>query len=1499
MYVSKRLRAGIGRAGFAALVAACALGTTPGCNDQDAGEASGVRAKRITSPDEIIGGPTSRGKVGDFLLENDHVRFIVSGMEGAKMGGPFGGTLIDADRARGRADERYGKGWDAFAETFPLVNLVVTNPHRMGHDVSADETGWQIDLRPGDVELVSDGSDGKAIVRVTGQTDYMFEMLKFLNKEFLAGFLAEPIEFNGLELPIDELLSLLLDVNVFDLLSRLQVDFHFQHDFILEPDDQHLTMKTTFWQAPASEGQLTAHCPQVTCGAGDPPCEDGFALEEVAYEIDGKDVPGKVMCPVCACAAPAREMPTLNERENIFGIILGDLDYWKDPTWKGGLLSGDFLFFGGEVNVFSPGLGFDEMRRIFENQWQQVPTLASPLMFDWIAGVAENVSYAWVTRNPERRLGRACPTQQVVLAALGYADLDETIAILEANGFTHDVADGAARQAVVDHRPLLLQSGVAVPSWVASDADFEAWRADVLADFVLSPDPGDPSAPRLADGQPASARLALIEATECQPGRLLIPIFSTSATAVLTHKYQGSLDTSAGAPRDTERSFSFERYFVVGDGDVGSALETVYRLKGYETGHVRGVVVDGDSSTPAHHASVLAIRDPRSSADDPAPETYDELRAMCREAFAEDGIVSQMQTDVGLDPVHDGDYSGPLEPGRYFLVAFGRERGVSRPVAVEITADRTEVVHLAIPQSGGVHFRVQDQGGLATPCRLTFIALDQAGDAYDWDGLNRVELGGGRWDHGVHKIVHSVTGEGMVDLPAGRYEIYVSRGFEYSIAHWDEVEVRAGQVVPLQAALIHEVDTTGFVSGDFHVHARPSVDSGFALEERLKSYLAEGVEYAVSSDHDILTDYQPIIHKLSAEAFVQTDVGVETTTLDFGHYNGYPMKFDAGDPAWHGAPPWYGLGLDAVFAGMRERRAEGLAVQDFIVQANHPRDGIMGYFSQIGLSGYDLERKTPGMMMCGPQTEVAPCDFDTVEVMNEKRFELIRTPTLREFHEHNACYGEILGATRPEAFALHADEGGAEIGVCAELQRPPYADCPPPPEAECWPDACGPTVDAACAAAMDVAGGGLDAVRVCSRADDCAWHAEFAASMARCGPDTDLVVCKKLALDALKLLSVRKELDRTPEEQAAYFEASSWADPGWDYETAMAACPAGASAKDAGQLGCGNQPSIDEQAVLDDWFSFLNHGLMHDGFFVTGLGNSDSHDSKKEVGLPRNYVQSSTDDPAAIDPLEIYRNIKAHRVVVSTGPFIRASIDGAGIGGTLTAPTGDTLEVDIEVQTASWFGIDHIEIYRNGRMEWAMRLAPAVADIVDFDRVVQLPMPTEDSWYVVIVYGLDGAYLLSPIYKRVQHGHLLITSVIALGAQSLLSAFPQLMGWADDSGLDVNELLGGLFGSAELPDVFPQFPFAFTNPIWVDVDGDGFTPPLAKDADGDGLWDLPPFCSRPCEVALVEGPEGPDGPEVPGQSTCGRNQICSPHADGADTGTCIIPIPANCPRNAL
>ena len=405
-----------------------------------------------------------------------------------------------------------------------------------------------------------------------------------------------------------------------------------------------------------------------------------------------------------------------------------------------------------------------------------------------------------------------------------------------------------------------------------------------------------------------------------------------------------------------------------------------------------------------------------------------------------------------------------------------------------------------------------------------------------------------------------------------------------------------------------------------------------------------------------------------------------------------------------------------------------------------------------------------------------------------------------------------------------------------------------------------------------------------------------------------LVECKRQALESLKMMTIRYMMERTPEEQAAFFATTAATDVGCDYDSALLGTTELTDDKGEFTTGCGGEdcacevcvcttlghqeccekpgggdnldgtgwtgacadiclsqchggairPCTSETQIFDDWFAFLNHG-----FNKTGVGNSDSHDTKAEVGLPRNWVPANSDSPNLLDPNVIYQNIKKFRVVLSTGPFVEFTINGAMLGDTITKPEGSTLKAHLKVQTPSWFGIDHIEIHRNGILEEILRIAPEPTAIVDFDDTIELPMPTEDSWYVVIVYGLDAQYLMSPVYKQMPLGKILIPTIISLGAQSILISFQSVLtevenelgGLMGEGGID--SLLGGLMGLAEKPDSFPMLPFAATNPIWVDLDGSGWKPPAYDESEqlADGSWPLPPFCSQSCDVAQARDPD--------------------------------------------
>ena len=97
-----------------------------------------------------------------------------------------------------------------------------------------------------------------------------------------------------------------------------------------------------------------------------------------------------------------------------------------------------------------------------------------------------------------------------------------------------------------------------------------------------------------------------------------------------------------------------------------------------------------------------------------------------------------------------------------------------------------------------------------------------------------------------------------------------------------------------------------FVSADFHVHSAKSFDSSVPITDRLSAFLAEGVEVLVSTDHDYITDYAPVIASLAAGDEIRSIIGNELTGGNpvpadptqgglqafpegIGHWNAWPL----------------------------------------------------------------------------------------------------------------------------------------------------------------------------------------------------------------------------------------------------------------------------------------------------------------------------------------------------------------------------------------------------------------------------------------------------------------------------------------------------------------------------------------------------------------------------------------------------------------------------------
>jgi len=260
---------------------------------------------------------------------------------------------------------------------------------------------------------------------------------------------------------------------------------------------------------------------------------------------------------------------------------------------------------------------------------------------------------------------------------------------------------------------------------------------------------------------------------------------------------------------------------------------------------------------------------------------------------------------------------------------------------------------------GVLRFELRDEGGRPMPGRLTFLGA----------GGPRAELFPGvdaqPGELAVRKnVIYSRSGRGAVTVPAGSYELYATRGIEWSLAQ-TRLELRDGETQVWTPQLVREIDTGGQVCGDFHLHTLTYSGHGDAnLEERVISLIGEGVEFAVATDHNHHTDYGPTVAQLGVEPLLGHTVGNEVST-PLGHFNAFPL-----DPTR--AP--VDASLDDGHALFRLLRAEPNArgIRP-VIQLNHPRWGDIDYFGKAGL---------------GPVTGRSSSarfsdDFDTVEVLNE------------------------------------------------------------------------------------------------------------------------------------------------------------------------------------------------------------------------------------------------------------------------------------------------------------------------------------------------------------------------------------------------------------------------------------------------------------------------------------------------------------------------------------
>lgn len=407
--------------------------------------------------------------------------------------------------------------------------------------------------------------------------------------------------------------------------------------------------------------------------------------------------------------------------------------------------------------------------------------------------------------------------------------------------------------------------------------------------------------------------------------------FTASGVSYVMHS-QSTIGAILGTPSvfvvPAMGSNSFVRYFGVGDGSGGNAIDIENEVKNLATGTLRGCVTRAGVPAVAARVAVGVV--------------------------AEGGAIARLVSQYVTDDA--GCYEGTLVPGTYGVAGAidgtPYEGGGSAPLlhTVAIAEGADVVQDIALPPTGGLLVRVVDENQEAVPARVSVVGFDPSPEPIfggsDATGFFNDAGNEASRPFGIANFAYTDSdGVAQLDIEPGEYRVYVSRGIEYSRFEAD-VNVAPGQIAEVDAQIARVVDTAGFISSDFHVHGIHSADSRVSHSDRVRQFAGEGVDNIVMTDHHVHTDLNPKIAELGFEDFVKSTIGEEITTWDYGHFNSYPRTIDPSRPSggstdWGvAAPP----GEDFVSRGAYclppaevEELAEGgpTSTADTVVQINH------------------------------------------------------------------------------------------------------------------------------------------------------------------------------------------------------------------------------------------------------------------------------------------------------------------------------------------------------------------------------------------------------------------------------------------------------------------------------------------------------------------------------------------------------------------------------------
>lgn len=285
---------------------------------------------------------------------------------------------------------------------------------------------------------------------------------------------------------------------------------------------------------------------------------------------------------------------------------------------------------------------------------------------------------------------------------------------------------------------------------------------------------------------------------------------------------------------------------------------------------------------------------------------------------------SRVKVSIGDETIHaypheDGMMEFQLTPGSYDVVVEDMGR-TSVEQTLVVSVGETTQMNVTLSDPSAITFAITDESGKSIPCKAQFLGVE---------GTENPDLGPNNRAHGCLEQFHSESGDFTVQVPPGSYEVIVTRGTEFS-HHSEIVRLAEGENKTVTATLKRLLDTTGWVSTDFHNHSTPSGDNTTGTYDRVINLAAEHIEFAPTTEHNRLYDWTPYIEDLGLSEELSTIPGIELTGSGT-HFNSFPFEPDPGLQDG-GAPVW---NRDPRITAITLMNHQGFMPERY-VQANHP-----------------------------------------------------------------------------------------------------------------------------------------------------------------------------------------------------------------------------------------------------------------------------------------------------------------------------------------------------------------------------------------------------------------------------------------------------------------------------------------------------------------------------------------------------------------------------------